>query len=96
MNLETLTAESFSLRMEERFALSIPEGPIELTLTELEEFGPAAGGRNAFSIRFIGPPRPVLPQAIYRLENEVTGPLDVFLVPLGPNSGGMRYEAVFT
>ncbi len=96
MDLATLTAQSFAPCMQEAFALSGPDGPLDLILTEVEEFGRAAGGRNAFSVRFIGPPRPILPQAIYRLENEAMGALEMFLVPLGPKDGGMRYEAVFT
>ena len=96
MDLATLTAQSFARHMHERFAISGPDGRLDLILTEIEEFGRAAGGRNAFSVRFIGPPRPVLPQAIYRLENEAMGALEIFVVPLGPKDGGMRYEAVFT
>ena len=96
MDLEKLTAGSFSDRMQDKFTLSSAAGPLDLVLTELEEFGPAPSGRNAFSIRFIGPPRPILPQAIYRLDNAAMGALEIFLVPLGPHQGGMRYEAVFT
>jgi hypothetical protein len=94
-DLEKLTAASFAV--EDRFTLSTSSaGPLELVLAELEEFGPAPSGRNAFSLRFLGPLRPILPQAIYRLENAAIGPLEIFLVPLGPHQGGMRYEAVFT
>ncbi len=96
MDLEKLTAANFSDRMQDKFTLSSPPGPLDLVLAELEEFGPAPSGRNAFSLRFLGPSRPILPQAIYRLENAAMGPLEIFLVPLGPHQGGMRYEAVFT
>jgi hypothetical protein len=94
--LETLTVKSFAERMHDRFTLSSPMGELDLVLNELEEFGPAGAGRNAFSLRFLGPQRPILPQATYRLENAQMGALDIFLVPLGPKDGGMRYEAVFT
>lgn len=56
----------------------------------------APGKRRAFSVVFGGPLRPVLPQAIYRVENERMGAMEVFLVPVGPRDGGMEYEAVFT
>lgn len=35
------------------------------------------------------------PQGIYRIEHEALGALDVFLVPIGPDAVGMRYEAIF-
>lgn len=36
-----------------------------------------------------------LPQATYRIENANLGVLEVFLVPIGPDESGMRYEATF-
>ena len=96
MDLEKLTAQDFSDRMQDNFAVSGPAGALDLVLIEVEEFGPSGSGRNAFSLRFLGPLRPILPQAIYRLENAAMDPLEIFLVPLGPHQGGMRYEAVFT
>ena len=41
-------------------------------------------------------PDAVIPQATYRVESHVLEPFDCFLVPIGPDAGGMRYEAVFT
>lgn len=96
MELEKLTATDFAGRIQDKFTLSAAGSALDLVLLELEEFGPAPSGRNAFSLRFLGPPRPILPQAIYRLENAAMGHLDIFLVPLGPKDGGMRYEAIFT
>ena len=45
---------------------------------------------------FRGPEAPILPQAIYSLELESLGRLEIFLVPVGPQAGGMGYEAVFS
>ena len=39
--------------------------------------------------------RRFLPQGTYPMEHETLGRLEVFLVPLGPDAQGMRYEAVF-
>jgi hypothetical protein len=58
-------------------------------------FDPRIHRRAAFSALFRGPIRPVLPQRIYRLTNETLGTLELFLVPIGPDADGMRYEAVF-
>jgi hypothetical protein len=38
----------------------------------------------------------VLPQRIYRLEHEQMGPLELFIVPVGPDGDGLGYEAIFT
>lgn len=44
---------------------------------------------------FAGPLEPVLPQATYGLDHETLGHLDLFLVPIGAVSEGMRYHAAF-
>lgn len=57
------------------------------------------GGRVPFSLIFrhsLLPQNAYLPQQIYHLEHPTLGTLDLFLVPLGPDSEGMRYEAIFT
>jgi hypothetical protein len=53
------------------------------------------GSRTQFSLVFRGGPDPPLQQRIYCLEHEQLGALDLFLVPLGPDAAGQRYEAVF-
>jgi len=50
---------------------------------------------ESFSLFFIGPLTPILPQSTYRLVHEKLGQQDIFLVPIGPDGGGMQYEAVF-
>ncbi len=37
-----------------------------------------------------------LVQQIYRVTHPLIGSLDIFLVPLGPDKTGMRYESIFT
>jgi len=45
---------------------------------------------------FKGPASPLLQQGTYVLLHAGMGQVALFLVPLGPQSGGMVYEAVFT
>jgi hypothetical protein len=45
---------------------------------------------------FRGPGDVLLPQRIYRMEHEEIGVFDLFLVPIGPDEIGLRYEAIFT
>jgi hypothetical protein len=75
--------------------------PISLELVSVVEAGPSSGpgleARLPFSLHFLGPVSPqYLLQHIYRLEQEEMGEFDLFLVPLGPESGRMRYEAIFS
>lgn len=72
--------------------------PISLELVEVMEAGASTGSdaRIPFSLFFLGPvSSQYLTQRIYRLEHSQIGALDIFLVPLGPEEGRMRYEAVF-
>jgi hypothetical protein len=64
-------------------------------LIEVSEGRAVHGSRTQFSLVFRGGPDPPLQQRIYCLEHEQLGALDLFLVPLGPDAAGQRYEAVF-
>lgn len=56
-----------------------------------------AGSRSRqFSLVWRGPKGTPLPQRIYTVHHPALGALLLFLVPLGPDVEGMRYEAVFT
>lgn len=52
--------------------------------------------REPFSLVFHAPRESRLEQAIYRVEKPGLEAFDCFLVPIGPDQHGMRYEAVYT
>lgn len=94
-DLASLTAQDFREHLGTRFATREPAAQWELIeVSGLGEAG-AAGLRTPFSLIFRGPLEPLLPQGIQRLEHAGLGELDLFLVPVGPDEAGMRYEAVF-
>ncbi len=98
--LESFTLETFSERLCETFHL-YPEDqePLEVELisaTALSAGAEPPGRRQPFSIVFRGPGEILLPQRIYRMEHEEIGTFDLFLVPIGPDEKGLRYEAIFT
>lgn len=75
----------------------MPEYPLSFELIEVTEIGEAyQGGRKPFSLIFQGPVAVILPQRIYRIVHPTHGALDIFLVPIGPDKSGMRYQAIFT
>jgi hypothetical protein len=99
---ETPTPASFTPHVGTVFTISFTDGTLALTLGVVEPHGTRAPRPDApdlrtepFSLLFLGPLRPVLPQRTWDLTHPVLGTLAVFLVPLGPENGRMRYEAVF-
>jgi hypothetical protein len=98
--LENLTCGDFEACQDQPFRLvagSDRELELELAVVQpLSTESAGAKGRRPFSLLFLGPPQPVLPQRIYRLDHPRLGALEIFLVPLGPENQKMRYEAIFT
>ena len=99
--LDELTSADFAPYLNQTFHVRLESvEPIALELAEIKELG-ATGSepgprRRPFSLQFLGPvSRQYLLQHIYRLEHEQLGVLELFLVPLGPEGGRMRYEAIF-
>jgi hypothetical protein len=92
--LDSLTAADFAAHLHERFELDAGgEGQLSLELVDV-----AGGGgerQRPFSVAFLGPTDPVLPQRIYRIEHPALGTLELFLVPIGRDAAGVGYEAVF-
>jgi len=97
-----LTFDLFAGRVGERFVLAADGvAPSTLDLVEATEStelgGTGADGvrRPQFSLVFRGGPEAALPQSSYRLAHADLGELELFLVPIGPDAGRMRYEAAF-
>jgi hypothetical protein len=69
-----------------------------LTLISVDKLtsSAATGIPEAFSIVLRGKREPVLEQQIYRINNDRLGEMELFIVPIGPDDKGMRYEAVFS
>jgi hypothetical protein len=97
--LQDLTPASFEAHRETPFRIHYGgEAPLEAVLQEIRLLEPHPGTRpQPFSAYFRGPGRPILPQQIYKLTHDGMEPLEIFLVPVGPDPklGGMLYEAVF-
>ena len=96
--LDQLTLETFSSHVGSAFYLDgILDEPIELTLREANGLTrPPEATRTPYSLLFLGPTEPELPQQIFTLRHAQLEELSIFLVPLGPVKSGFQYEAVFT
>ena len=109
--LDKLTSEDFAPHLHQTFLLSLgpwgqPHDPAAygaarmLELIEVAEIGAetdgGSAGRKQFSLIFHESDSTYVPQRIYAIKHPTLGWLDLFLVPIGPDQTGMRYQAVFT
>jgi hypothetical protein len=101
VDLSKLTHADFAPYLHQKFRVDVgATDPMEFELVEVVTYGvggaPPGAVRLPFSLFFRGPLNARVPQRIYRLEHDEMGAMDLFLVPLGPDAEGMRFEAVFT
>jgi hypothetical protein len=97
-----LVSGTFAGHVGERFELVPGDGePFAVTLSRCDPT--TAGdpgdwieriGRVPFSLLFHAEPGAAAPQQIFELRHPALGSFSLFLVPLGPDDQGMRYEAV--
>jgi hypothetical protein len=96
--LARLSLDDFAARCNETFRVSSEGATQELRLIEANALGAGSGapaGRAPFSLVFRGPREAALAQQIHPLEHAELGVLELFLVPIGPDALGLRYEATF-
>ncbi|WP_022927744.1 DUF6916 family protein [Patulibacter americanus] len=97
-DLSALTVDDFAATVGTPYALDVgAAGTLALVLRSATPAAAATTGapREPFSLLFVGPADPMLPQATYLLTHPELGELPVFLVPVGRDADGARYEAVF-
>ena len=92
--LEDFTVGTFSGHLGDSFRVH-PEDSSTLDLELVSSTGLNEGSERPFSIVFRGPGDALLPQRIYRMEHAEIGAFEIFLVPIGPDEEGLRYEAIF-
>ncbi len=75
----------------------VPIGRLcEATALRTHDYPGRAPNRRAFQVKFRHPLGPgFLPQRIYPWRNAVLGRIEIFLVPIGPDAEGFRYQALF-
>lgn len=104
--MEQLTLETFQPHAGSTFQLIIDEQPVlDLVLAEVEDLSRPNRSRrqddrvrtSPFSLIFHGPLSPVANQQSFDLQHEQLGRLNIFLVPVGPDTSRekMCYQAIF-
>jgi len=96
-DMQTEAEYSRNLNTKFRLLVDAPQ-PIDLTLVEVtprKVDSTEEQGMERFSAVFMGPREILLPQQIYRVSHPEMGEFDIFLVGLGQDPDGFRYEAVY-
>jgi hypothetical protein len=93
------TAEDFRQHLGTKFGVRVETPrPLELELSEVIDYKPQANehdGMERFSLFFYGPADVMLKQGTFTLEHPAMGEIILFMVPVGRDPQGFRYEVVF-
>lgn len=93
------TEEEFRQNLNTPFRLQVnAPKPIDLMLVAVESRPSEAHeeqGMERFSVFFSGSEEFLLPQDVYRMAHPQMGEFDIFLVAIGKEADGYRYEAVY-
>jgi hypothetical protein len=96
---ELPTAEDFSQHVGTKFGVRVEAPrPLELELTSVKTYDPLPADERRlerFSLYFLGPPDMMLQQGTYPLVHPSIGEHLLFIVPIGRDDEGFRYEVVF-
>lgn len=91
--------EDFDACRQQSFLLRDGDHSETLQLIEVEKIAStqtAAGEISAISIVLRSSNQDVLPQQIYQISNATLGEMQIFIVPIGVDDTGVRYEAIFS
>ena len=92
--MRMLTYGDFAGRVGKALPVKVEGGTVPLQLDSAQELPPSGRDGGAFRLEFIGPFQPMLAQAIYPFG--IDGQRhDIFIVPIGQDQRGIRYEAIF-
>ena len=90
--------DRFSACLNQVFHLKTDNASMDLTLISVDPHASQADSTptTAYSLVFRGAPGAQLPQSMYRFSHADHGEFELFIVPIGEDDSGVRYEAVFT
>lgn len=90
--------DDFNSCLNQPFTLELIDSSIyPLKLISVDKYPGSAslGEHEPFSVVFRGGSNTLLDQKIYLIKHSTLGDMELFIVPIGPDDEGMRYEAVF-
>ncbi len=95
--LEKLQRSDFEQLVGQEFFLATEGKELPMRLLEASQLGQTSGNpdRTPFALLFRGPNEQPLNQGMFEFRHPRIGRLSLFLVPIGPDPEGLRYEVVF-
>jgi len=94
MTVQDPGLDDFAGRIGRPFLVEAAGLRADLVLDAAEELPGSPRSRGGFRLEFVGPSDPILGQGVFPLAID-DDRFEIFLVPLGPDASGRRYEAVF-
>src|SRR5436305_68203 len=91
-DIAALKIDDFRPHLEAVFEMKAEGGVVPLKLAKVDASGDSGRAGGAFSLIFIAPKGPFLPQAIYPIKHPALGVMEIFLVPVGQTQGGNGYQ----
>src|SRR5438876_7713556 len=92
---EYLTIDMFSEEIGNKLLVHSGGGQIlEMQVVSVTDLG-SSPRQIQFSVILLGPVTAPIQQGNYRIEHDKLGPRDLFLVPIGMDKDGVRYQAIF-
>lgn len=97
VDLSTLTVADFEPHLNTAFQIHYGQGEtLGVTLVEAKTRGTGLPDqRHGFALLLQSTINNYLQQGIYHITHEALEPMELFIVPVGPNQTGMRYEIIF-
>ena len=96
---DAFTAERFLPHVGEVFQVVAGQGQeVQVLLSEVSRLpseGDRRRSRTPFSLVFHAPAGTRLEQQVYRIEKPGMEPFECFVVPIGPDQHGMRFEVIY-
>ncbi|MEM7357654.1 MAG: hypothetical protein AAF431_00950 [Pseudomonadota bacterium] len=91
--------QDYEAQLNSNFVIELDEGELNLELVEVSSVvaeKTETGQAEPFSALFRSDRQEGLEQGVYTLKHAEQGDITLFVVPIGPDDVGMRYEAIFT
>ena len=89
-----ISAETFEGRVGKSYAVTVRGHRLDMLLAAVQRLPGSSRTGGGFRLEFLGPADPMLAQGIFPFEI-ARERYELFIVPLGRDQHGTRYEAVF-
>ena len=93
--LDKLTREDFDPLLGRQLPLNIGSHPTQATLAEVRTLNSPSPRAAPFALTFVVPRDAPAGQGTYCLTHPTLGAIELFMVPIGADANGTRYEAIF-